>query len=242
MKGRRAADTHEIVVHVDAEVLADPRTDGRCELEDGTHVSAETSRRLACDAAVVTVLEDGEGNPLSVGRRRRTVPPSIRRALTSRHSGCEFRGCHHTRFLEAHHIRHWAEGGETSLANTALLCGFHHRELHEGGCRVEREACGELKFITKFGLTVESMPRSPNGSPELLERGERQPDIRAADLPLWDGGPIDYGFTIAELPACEREGAGARRGRFGCASRVASPTSVAARYSVCVVRAVTELS
>jgi hypothetical protein len=199
MKGRRAADTHQIVVHVDAEVLADPGADGRCNLEDGSHVSAETCRRLACDAAIVTMLEDSEGNPLSVGRRRRTVPPSIRRALESRQGGCEFPGCHHTRFLEAHHIRHWADGGETSLENTALLCGFHHRQLHEGGFRMTREAGGELTFITKYGWTVERVPPSPKGSPELLERAEREPEIRARDLPVWDGSPIDYGFTVAGL-------------------------------------------
>jgi hypothetical protein len=99
-----------------------------------------------------------------------------------------------------------------SLANTALLCSYHHRELHEGGCRIERETSGELKFITKFGLTVDRVPPSPNGSPESLERDQRHLDIRAQDLLVWDGTPLDYHFTIAELLRldgrelpCERE-------------------------------------
>jgi hypothetical protein len=101
LPGRRAADTHQIVVHVDAAVLESPAADGRSELEDGSRVSAETSRRLACDASVVTVREDENGEVLSVGRARRTVPPAIRRALRSRDPGCRFPGCNHEELQEA---------------------------------------------------------------------------------------------------------------------------------------------
>jgi hypothetical protein len=64
---------------------------------------------------------------------------------------------------------------------------------------MERKAGGELEFITKYGWTVESVPPSPKGSPELLEWEQRHFDIHARNLPVWDGSPMDYGFTVAGL-------------------------------------------
>jgi hypothetical protein len=200
LPGRRAADTHQIVVHVDADVLADPAADGRSELETGENLSAESSRRLACDASVIPLLEDSEGNPLSVGRRRRTVPPSIRRALASREPGCQFPGCHHTRFLEAHHIEHWADGGETKLANLVHTCSFHHRQLHEGGFRVERTEEGALKFLTRYGVEIVAAPAPPrSGSPGELFRDQEALDIQAGQLPVWRGDRMDSGFAVSAL-------------------------------------------
>ncbi|MBT8396631.1 MAG: HNH endonuclease, partial [Gemmatimonadetes bacterium] len=68
------------------------------------------------------------------GRRTRTVSPSLRRALEARDRGCRFPGCG-LRFAEAHHDKHWADGGETRLRNLVLLCRRHHRAVHEGGVR-----------------------------------------------------------------------------------------------------------
>ncbi|MDX1396749.1 MAG: HNH endonuclease signature motif containing protein, partial [Gemmatimonadota bacterium] len=112
---------------------------GRSELADGTRVSAETSRRLACDAGLVRVERGAEGSVLDVGRKTRTVPTPLRRALEIRDRGCRFPGCGY-RFTDGHHIKHWADGGETSLANTVLLCGHHHRLVHEGGWTMIRLA------------------------------------------------------------------------------------------------------
>lgn len=105
-------------------------------LEDGTRISAETSRRLSCDAGVVKVVRGPDGDVLNVGRRTRTVPPALRRALEVRDRGCRFPGCG-LRFTDAHHVEHWAHGGETKLENLILLCRFHHRLVHEEGWRVE---------------------------------------------------------------------------------------------------------
>jgi hypothetical protein len=107
---------------------------GRSNLEDGTRVSAETSRRLCCDSALVKVLRGPDGEVLDVGRRTRTIPPAIRRALEVRDGGCRWPGCN-LRFTAAHHVEHWAQGGETRLGNLLLLCAFHHRKVHEGGWR-----------------------------------------------------------------------------------------------------------
>jgi hypothetical protein len=133
------AERYQVVLHVDRATLSatgDEAEPGRSHLEDGTRVSAETARRLTCDAAVVTVTRDPDGSVLDVGRKTRTVPPSLRRALEIRDRGCRFPGCG-LRFTDAHHIRHWADGGPTRLDNLVLLCRYHHRLVHEEGFRVE---------------------------------------------------------------------------------------------------------
>jgi hypothetical protein len=131
------ADRFQVVVHVDAEALKGASDTGIVVLaQSGGGVPAETSRRLACDAGVVEMRHDTEGEVLDVGRRRRTVPPAIRRALEYRDQGCRFPGCG-CRYTDAHHITHWANGGETKLDNLVLLCARHHRAVHEEGFRVE---------------------------------------------------------------------------------------------------------
>ena len=79
------------------------------------------SRRLSCDAGLVRITRGADGSILDVGRRTRTITPALRRALDVRDRGCRFPGCG-LRFTDAHHLRHWADGGKTSLANTVLLC------------------------------------------------------------------------------------------------------------------------
>ncbi len=114
------AERYQVMVHCDAATLAAEGEPGRSDL-DGIRVSSETSRRMACDAAVVAMVHAKDGDLLNVGRRTRTIPPHIRRALEERDRGCRFPGCG-CRFTEAHHVKHWADGGETSLRNTLLLC------------------------------------------------------------------------------------------------------------------------
>jgi hypothetical protein len=116
----------EIVIHVEAATL-----EGTTEAGDG--ISAETSRRLLCDAGVVPLLEDGSGKTIDVGRKTRTIPAALRRALHARDKHCRWPGCSHRRLLDAHHIRHWVDGGETSLSNSYLTCRRHHILVHEHG-------------------------------------------------------------------------------------------------------------
>src|SRR2546423_11945326 len=85
-------ERYQVVVHVDAPVLADPEQPGQSVLEGGTHVSAETSQRLACDASRVVMRHDGEGRLLEVGARTRTIPPALRRAIHHRDQGCRLPG------------------------------------------------------------------------------------------------------------------------------------------------------
>jgi hypothetical protein len=149
-------ERHEIVLHVSAEALA-ARGGDRCELEDGPAVAVETGRRLACDASLVAILEDAKGEPLDVGRKTRTIPPALRRALASRDGGCVFPGCTHKRYVDGHHLQHWADGGKTRLANLVTLCRFHHRAVHEGGMRVERLDDGACRFTRPNGEVLESV-------------------------------------------------------------------------------------
>ena len=140
------------MVHCDAATLAVEGEPGRSDL-DGIRVSSETSRRMACDAAVVAMVHAKDGSLLSVGRRTRTIPPHIRRALEERDRGCRFPGCG-GRFTEAHHVKHWADGGETSLRNTLLLCRRHHRAVHEGRVKVSVNRDGRNRNRVQRGRAL----------------------------------------------------------------------------------------
>jgi hypothetical protein len=100
-------------------------------------------------------MTDGEdGEPLNVGRKQRTTPPAIKRALWARDRGCSFPGCTNTRFVDAHHVRHWSRGGETSLENTMLLCSAHHRLVHEGGHEIRKDLHDRWYFRRPDGRAV----------------------------------------------------------------------------------------
>ena len=146
------AERYQVVLHVEAETLKAEGEPGRSELEDGTRVSAETSRRISCDCGLVRIGHAPDGSILDVGRRTRTIPPALRRALEARDQGCRFPGCG-LRFAEGHHVTHWSEGGETSLGNCVLLCRFHHRLVHEGGWRVGWWGPGRAVFYDPRGGT-----------------------------------------------------------------------------------------
>lgn len=159
-------DRYQVVVHVSRDTLRDVTADTpnavgteQAHIENGPHVTAETSRRVACDCSTVDVVEDDRGEPLSIGRRSRSIPPAIRRALRLRDRGCRFPGCTHTHFVDGHHIQHWADGGETSLDNLVLLCRRHHRLVHEGGYGCRRTADGHVVFTAPNQSTLpESWP------------------------------------------------------------------------------------
>jgi 5-methylcytosine-specific restriction endonuclease McrA len=103
----------------------------------GAILGPETARRLACDASVTRVVLSPESQPLDVGRRTRLIPPAIRTALVVRDRGCTYPGCDRgPQWTDAHHVRHWADGGSTSLDNLVLLCRQHHRAVHEGHAAV----------------------------------------------------------------------------------------------------------
>ena len=147
-KAACTSDNYQVTVHVDRSALT--KGDGRSSLP------IESVKRLCCDGDAVVIVENEDGEPLSVGRKTRTVPIAIKRALRARDKGCSFPGCHHKRFVDAHHIQHWSAGGETSLNNLMLLCSRHHRLVHEGGFRIERDFQDRWFFKRPDGRAVPS--------------------------------------------------------------------------------------
>jgi hypothetical protein len=171
------ADAYQVVVHVDSAALHGG--EGRSDL------AVESVKRLSCDGSVVPMVDGADGEPLNVGRKQRTVPAALKRALWARDGGCSFPGCTHTRFVDAHHIRHWADGGETSLENTMLLCGGHHRLVHEGGYAIRKDYQGRWYFMRPDGRAIPQHGYQPD---DMIDEG------------LDDGLEIDTGGASAEAP------------------------------------------
>jgi Domain of unknown function (DUF222)/HNH endonuclease len=197
-------ERYQVVIHVDAEVLADPDRPGQSVLEDGARVPAGTSQRLACDASRVVMRHGRNGRVVEVDARTRTIPPALRRALHHRDRGCRFPGCG-VRFGQGHHIRHWAQGGPSTLSNLALLCRRHHRAVHEEGYQLDRQPDGELRFRRPDGRLLPQVP-----CPQEM-RGDAVQILRARHnaeglvlhpwtaTPGWLGEHLDVGWAIDVL-------------------------------------------
>jgi len=182
---RNLSDDYLVTVHVDQSALVNGN--GRSSLP------IESVKRLCCDGLAVVIGEDEQGEPLNIGRKTRTVPTAIKRALIARDKRCAFPGCYHERFVDAHHIEHWSAGGETSLNNLMLLCSQHHKLVHEGGFRIERDyqdqwffkrpdgravpACGyQTKDISDDNLGDVSRRAGPRSICSIIpQRGDSQP-------------------------------------------------------------------
>ena len=124
--------------------------------------------------------------------------------------------CSHRRFADAHHIRHWADGGDTSIDNLLTPCRQHHRLVHEGGFGIERTADGQIRFSRANGRFIEEHPQLPaSGSVEGLLHGNRETgeDIDAASW-IIPGDTLDYGIAIEGLMRKrEQESCGCQAGR-----------------------------
>ncbi len=193
-------ERYQVVVHVDAAALAasddSEAAAHRCELDEGIPLPREAVRRLGCDGSIVRIVER-DGRPLSIGRKTRSIPPALRRALQSRDRGCVFPGCSTTRHVDAHHIEHWIDGGKTDLANLVQLCRHHHRLLHEGGFGVRR-LNKALVFFNPAGERISQAPRPPRGDCAALTADNHRNRVRASAEALWptDGGRFDLGMTV----------------------------------------------
>ena len=149
------ASTHQVMVHVDASALNGGGGESDYPLP--------TVKRLCCSGEVLPILKSGD-DVLDVGRNQRIVPTKLKRALAARDRQCQFPGCHHTRYLDAHHIKHWCDGGETKLVNLLLLCTHHHTLMHEGGytLKAANDTNGRFYFARPNGRPIEpaAMPSS----------------------------------------------------------------------------------
>ena len=131
-----------------------------------------------------------DGEVLGVGRKTRTIPPALRRALESRDRGCRFPGCG-LRFTDAHHIVHWADGGETKLGNCLLLCRSHHRRVHEEGYQVCSDRDGRVVFFTPSGKALFDASPPPELAPNPVERLVSRNRERGV-APDWRSGAPGY--------------------------------------------------
>jgi hypothetical protein len=197
----------EIVIHVDRDLT---ESDGTlsARLEDGTHVSAETLRRVCCDGGIVPAAVDDQGALLDVGRRTRAIPSAIRRALWIRDQGCRFPGCMNQRYVHGHHIKHWLHGGPTSLDNLVLLCAWHHRLLHEAGFSASLRPDGELEVRTPAGALLPPHPVLAADRPVVewtagTDEWHGDPDEPGVDewttMPSWDGEKMDLDWIVGTL-------------------------------------------
>jgi hypothetical protein len=193
-EGRSGGERYQILVHADEAVLGDD-AEGGCELEDGSALAPETARRLGCDASLVRN-----------GHRSRTIPPSVRRALGQRDRGCRFPGCENRRFVDAHHVEHWAQGGETRLDNLVLLCRRHHRAVHEGGYTVDHEG----RFYYPWGTQVAPVPPLPRGDPGELVASNSRFAIDDRTYDPGGGERFDLDYALYGLIAIERRAAKSR--------------------------------
>jgi hypothetical protein len=204
--GGSGGDRYTVNLHADIETLKADGIGAEAELEAGsrcTLVPAETSRRLTCDAGVVYWLEKADGEPLSAGRKTRTIPPAIRRALKRRDGGCRFPGCSATRFVDAHHVQHWADGGETRLENLVLLCRRHHRLVHEGGFGIEARSAGGFVFTLPGGKALpDTADGRSRGNVRTLRKANRQNGLEITArtaVPRWYGEKMDSSLAVLAL-------------------------------------------
>jgi hypothetical protein len=141
------SDNYLVTIHVDQSALAGDV--GR------SSVPIETVKRLCCDGHAVVMTETKDGEPLSIGRKSRVVPKGIERAVRARDKNtCRFPGCGNKRFVDIHHVEHWADGGETVVNKLMLLCSKHHTLVHEGGFRIDRDFQGNWSFYRPDGIAV----------------------------------------------------------------------------------------
>ena len=190
----------EIVVTVQQATLV-AQSDDAGVTADGACVSAKTSQRLACDCSAVEVVEDADGNVLSVGRKSRTIPAAIRRAMLHRDEHrCRFPGCTAHVYVEGHHIEHWAKGGATDLANLVTLCSYHHAFVHDHGFRVAL-VDGAATFHDPRGRLVPDRP-PPRVAPDAAVIREQHADLDISaetNRCRWGGERWDMDVTVSGL-------------------------------------------
>lgn len=214
------AERAQVIVHVeqplpqshDAPDHVEAQHQSECSLDCGgsrIHVSPLTARRMSCDSSVQSMLRDFSGNVLDVGRRTRTISWALRRALMVRDQGCIFPGCCETRFVDAHHVQHWCDGGETSVDNLVLLCRHHLRLLHQEQYQIVAVRRGHFEVRLPSGT---EMPRAispqfvlmsdPLEEELSIEREHNGLGLHidmGAEVTLWQGERMDYGLAVGVM-------------------------------------------
>jgi hypothetical protein len=175
-----------------------PRPGVRCDVEPGIGLSPHTVRRLACDAWLRALVVDDAGNPLDLGRRQRTATGRLREAIYARDRGtCQYPTCERTRWLHIHHLDHWADDGESEPDNLILICGYHHRAVHEGGYTLYRDIDGTVTVHLPDGSVVHPAPPLHPGRAPLARfthaTGHTHP---GAITPNWAGDALHLAGSL----------------------------------------------
>jgi hypothetical protein len=194
--GEQQVDT-QLVVVIDADANAGS---GSARLRGGPAIPMRTAERIGCNARVRALVRDRRGNPLHLGRTRRLASPAQVAALHIRDQGrCRFPGCDQTRHLQAHHIVHWLRGGRTDLDNLMLICGHHHRLIHDHGYRVRGRGT-KLTFHRPDGGAIEPSGAPTCGNVEGLVAGHAARHIDGDTItPTWAGERLDLSAVLAGL-------------------------------------------
>jgi hypothetical protein len=203
------APAADVVVHVDAATLAqppeaddarstmtprptrlDPAAGGTgARIDDGPRLTPSILQMLACHARTQLCVHAPDGRTLDLGRRHRRPNRAQLDALWRRDRGCAHPGCGRTRFLHAHHVTAWAAGGPTDLDNLVLLCGEHHRALHDGQFAIT--ALGRQRFRV-HGPNGAERPPAPKLRGNATDVTAAHPHITPTTIePDWDGTPLD---------------------------------------------------
>ncbi len=206
---RRSGDRYLTVVNLDGDVLAFD-THGECALRNGPALAPETARRLSCDSSAVLVVRGSNGEVLDIGRKSRTIPPGMKRALRVRDTKCRWPGCDETRYLDGHHGKHWSHGGVTSLTNLVHLCWHHHFLVHEGGWSLTILPDGSLDILDPLGQPLAAVPSYIEGAnATTVEERNRAPALaidESTALPRWYGDSLDLGDAVTALLSARDRG------------------------------------
>ena len=166
----------------------------RCHIQDGLALSLSTLALISCNATISTMIHDTAGAILDVGRRTRKPPPALRRAIRERDGyRCQFPGCR-SRRTDAHHIVHWANGGETKLGNLISLCKRHHALVHDKGYLIASTP-GGFTFYSRQGTPMPACPKLRAG-PGDITTTHNAVITPATIIPPNSGGRLDLNLAI----------------------------------------------
>ncbi|NQZ07003.1 MAG: DUF222 domain-containing protein [Algicola sp.] len=223
--GIKALAGHErcqVVLHVQAETLQAEHEHGdgcNCHYDapflaqshiDQQWITPANAKRFSCDASILTAVEDKYGNVLNLGRKTRTVSPTLKRALDIRDTSCRFPGCCANKYVDFHHIQHWCNGGETEPDNLIKLCRFHHDQLHQSYYTIHLQQQSDKNyghkwlFIAATGEVI--APNSVLPMPKTKDFMDTQwPNINSnTGVSRWQGKPLDYPRALIDLLWCKR--------------------------------------